>query len=340
MNEHIKHLVIYWHSKDLNATQILQKCCKNFPDESIHYSTITDWIRKIKRGESILVRKTGSGPSSDEIIDQKIYAELNCYPFHSLRTLSTCLKIPKSTIYDHLKKMGFTVKHLKFVPHVLNSEQKLNRVRLAKQLLEVIAQARHQSWRYFLTGDESWFFFVEDFAIQWVAPNQKPFQRSKRTISSPKRMITVFWSPLGFQIIEMLPKGSKFNSRYFIDEILVKIAQFHQEFNGQSNKRKLVVHMDNARPHRSNDSLNFAAENNLRFCDHPAFSPDLAPSDFYLFGKVKDELKGSEFECEEELFESIENILKRIPKEELESVMKEWENRLRACISCGGDYIE
>lgn len=149
-------------------------------------------------------------------------------------------------------------------------------------------------------------------------------------------MISDFWS----QLIEMLLKGSKFNSRYFINEILVKIAQFHQEFNGQSNKRKLVVRMDNVRPHRSNDSVSFAAKNNFRFCDHPAFSPDLAPSDFYLFGKVKDELKGSEFEYEEELFESIENILKKIPKEELESVMKEWENRLKACISCGGDYID
>lgn len=130
----------------------------------------------------------------------------------------------------------------------------------------------------------------------------------------------------------MLPKGSKFNSQYFIGEILVKTAQFYQEFNGQSNKRKLVVHMDYARPHRSKDSLTFAAENNLRFCHHPAFSPDLALSDFYLFGKVKDKLKGSEFESKDELFESIENILKKIPKEELESVMKKWENRLKSCI--------
>jgi hypothetical protein len=25
-------------------------------------------------------------------------------------------------------------------------------------MLKMIAEARHQSWRYFVTGDESWFF--------------------------------------------------------------------------------------------------------------------------------------------------------------------------------------
>ena len=339
MSEHLKHLVIYWHSKDLNAIQIYQKCCKNFPDESIHYSSITNWIRKIKRGENILVRKIGSGPLSDETIDLKIYSALNEFPFHSLRSLSTCLKIPKSTIHDHLKKMGFIVKHLRYVPHILNSDQKMNRVKISKQLLDEIAEARDQSWRFFLTGDESWFFFIEDFDIQWVAPGEKPFTRSKRIISSPKRMLTVFWSPLGFRIIEMLPKGTRFNSKYFINEILSKIAEIHNQENPNS-RRRFVVHMDNATPHRSKETQTYGAQNKLRFCEHPAFSPDLAPSDFYLFGKVKNALKGSEFQCEQELFESVVQILTQITREELESVMDEWEKRLRACISANGDYFD
>lgn len=97
------------------------------------------------------------------------------------------MKIPKSTIHDHSLKIGFVVKHLRFVPHTLNSIQKLNRVKLLKQLLKIIEQARHQSWRFFLTGDESWFFFIEDFEIQWLRHGEKPSTRSKRIISSSKR---------------------------------------------------------------------------------------------------------------------------------------------------------
>jgi hypothetical protein len=35
---------------------------------------------------------------------------------------------------------------------------------------------------------------------------------------------------------------------------------------------------------------------------HAAFSPDLAPSDFYLFGRVKTWLVGSAFDEEDQLF--------------------------------------
>ena len=49
-------------------------------------------------------------------------------PFHSIRSLSTALKIPKSTIFDHLHKMGFIVEHLRFVPHTLSPSQKVQRV--------------------------------------------------------------------------------------------------------------------------------------------------------------------------------------------------------------------
>ena len=56
--------------------------------------------------------------------------------------------------------------------------------------------------------------------------------------------------------------------------------------------------MDNATPHRDKATQNFAQKNGLSFSPHPAFSPDLAPSDFYLFGKVKDAIKGMEFESD------------------------------------------
>lgn len=340
MNDHVKHLVIYWESKELTAIAIYQKCCKNFGENAVAYSTITDWCRKIKRGENILQRKIGSGISQDNYVDQKILLELEQMPFHSVRSLSTVLKIPKSTIFDHLHKMGFIVKHLRFVPHILSPSQKVQRMNLSKQLLQVIKQARHQSWKYFLTGDESWFFFLEDYEIQWLKPDQKPSTKTRRIIASPKRMLTVFWSPIGFRIVEMLPHGEKFNADYFINCILKKIVDSNPKQSSNSSKRRVVLHMDNATPHRAKATQNFAQKNGLAFSPHPAFSPDLAPSDFYLFGKVKDAIKGMEFESEEDLLDEVIKVLSQISREELESVMDEWEQRLLACIANGGDYVE
>lgn len=61
MNVHIKHIVIYWNGKDLPPKIIYEKCCSNFPQYHIAYSTIKDWCKKLKHGDDILTRKIGSG---------------------------------------------------------------------------------------------------------------------------------------------------------------------------------------------------------------------------------------------------------------------------------------
>jgi hypothetical protein len=38
-------------------------------------------------------------------------------------------------------------------------------------------------------------------------------------------MLTVLWSPLGFSLAEILPKGIHFDSQYFCSNILSAIVQ-------------------------------------------------------------------------------------------------------------------
>jgi hypothetical protein len=47
---------------------------------------------------------------------------------------------------------------------------------------------------------------------------------------------------------------------------------------------------------------------------HPQYSPDLAPSDFYLFSHVKDYLRGQSLETADELFLAIDAVLSAIEK--------------------------
>jgi transposase len=82
------------------------------------------------------------------------------------------------------------------------------------------------------------------------------------------------------------------------------------------------------------------AENSMKPAPHPPYSPDLAPSDFYLFGYVKGRLTGQIFESREDLFEAIVEILRSIPREKLMEAFLEWERRLQRCIDIDGEYVE
>jgi hypothetical protein len=69
---------------------------------------------------------------------------------------------------------------------------------------------------------------------------------------------------------------------------------------------------------------------------HPAYSPDLAPSDFFLFGTLKTELQNYEIHNREHLILAIRAIFDEIPKETLNSVYASWIKRLKWVIKHEG----
>jgi histone-lysine N-methyltransferase SETMAR len=163
--------------------------------------------------------------------------------------------------------------------------------------------------------------------------------RARHIISTPKVLIAIFWSPLGFPVIDALPTGEKFTALYFCDNIVPQIGEQRSSDARQKTGRKLVVHMDNATPHRAKLTKSRLKPLRLREAYHPPYSPDLAPSDFYLSGKQKGQMTASEFESPEHLLATIRRLTNAISREELESVFQEWERRLEKCIRIGGDYV-
>lgn len=77
----------------------------------------------------------------------------------------------------------------------------------------------------------------------------------------------------------------------------------------------------------------------IEIMPHPPYSPDLAPCDFHLFPKVKQELRGRHFQIDKELNNVVMGILNRLSKKGNECFEK-WVNRWNNCISSEGEYFE
>jgi histone-lysine N-methyltransferase SETMAR len=161
------------------------------------------------------------------------------------------------------------------------------------------------------TLDESRFYLATDHEQIWLRPRETPPETARHTIQDREIMVTIAWNPLGFPLGVALPKGSTFNGEYYRDNILAALTQFQPEEDG----RKLVVHADNARAHTTQKCRTVSEENGLRLAPHPPYSPDLAPSDFFLFGYVKNSLKGMVFPSYEELLDAIGEVATGIESE-------------------------
>jgi len=74
--------------------------------------------------------------------------------------------------------------------------------------------------------------------------------------------------------------------------------------------------------------------------NHPPYSPDLSPPDYFLFPKAKLQLKGARFDTIEEIQKAVTDQLNKIPAEEFSNAMKKLETRANLCITSNGSYFE
>jgi histone-lysine N-methyltransferase SETMAR len=74
--------------------------------------------------------------------------------------------------------------------------------------------------------------------------------------------------------------------------------------------------------------------------EHPAYSPDLAPSDFHLFPALKDHLAGHKFSNDDDVKTAVTGWLKLQGTEFYEAGIDKLVPRMDKCLSLGGDYVE
>jgi hypothetical protein len=74
--------------------------------------------------------------------------------------------------------------------------------------------------------------------------------------------------------------------------------------------------------------------------EHPSYSPDLAPSDFYLFPKLKLFLAGQDFPSNKEVIAAAEVCFADLTKNHYRDVIMALEHRCSKCIILKGDYVE
>jgi histone-lysine N-methyltransferase SETMAR len=81
-------------------------------------------------------------------------------------------------------------------------------------------------------------------------------------------------------------------------------------------------------------------KNGFVLLDHPPYSPDLAPSDFYLFRHMKKHLRGKIYQNAADLQQDVELFLKDQSPIFFKNAFLELLHRLRKCVDHNGSYIE
>ena len=74
----------------------------------------------------------------------------------------------------------------------------------------------------------------------------------------------------------------------------------------------------------------------IKTVPYPPYSPDLAPSEFWLFPK----LTGCRYETIEEMKEAVTKVIDTLTQEDFHVAFVKLLERYNKCIAAGGDYLE
>ena len=101
-----------------------------------------------------------------------------------------------------------------------------------------------------------------------------------------------------------------------------------------------ILHHDNAPAHTALYVREFLATKQITVLELPAYSPDLAPSGFYLFPMIKEILKGRNFDDIDDIRNNTTAALKAIPQNHFQNSFEGWTRHWYRCIASQGEYFE
>lgn len=227
---------------------------------------------------------------------------------------------------------------------MLTEEHKKKRLAYSLSFLERYDRGGDEFLNHIVTGDETWVAYytpeTKRQSSEWHHSNSPTRPRKfKQEPSTRKIMATVFWDRKGVLLIDFLPRGMTINAERYCDTLTKLKRAIQNRRRGLLSSGVVLLH-DNARPHTAAMTKTQLDKFRWELLDHPPYSPDLAPSDFHVFPKLKEYLGGKRFENDDVLKETVTNWLNAQAAEFYGEGIQKLVPRLNKCLDILGDYVE
>ena len=157
--------------------------------------------------------------------------------------------------------------------------------------------------------------------------------------SACKVMATVFWDAKGVVMLEFLHKRSTISGVYYANMLDQLRTTIRKKRRGKLSKG-VLLQQDSARVHTCKVAMDAVERNGYEFIPHPAYSPDLAPSDFFLFPNLRKDNRGRHLRSDEEVVTAVEEWVNGKDHDFFISGLMALEHRWSKCITIEGNYIE
>ena len=154
---------------------------------------------------------------------------------------------------------------------------------------------------------------------------------------SKKMLYTIFFNSSGPVVQVPCQSGHTVTGRFYKNSVLKKVKEFYNKKRPSKGWSGVHLLHDNASSHKCEVVKSFLASEKVNVLNHPPYSPDLSPCDFFLFPRLKTMLSGNKYTSRSSLGSAIYQCLQQIPKEDYLSAFRDWVKKVtKMCFSKGG----
>ena len=127
-------------------------------------------------------------------------------------------------------------------------------------------------------------------------------------------MLTVFWDSQGPLLKHYQERGTTINSAWYSEMLTDRLnPAIRSKPRGLLSKGVVLLH-ENGCPHTSAHTAEMLRKLKFEAMARPPYSPDLALSDYHLFGPIKEALRSHRFTSDQEVKEAVNAWLAAQPK--------------------------
>ena len=230
----------------------------------------------------------------------------------------------------------------KFVPRVLREDQKERRCHDHREMVELI-NSDPAVLDALVTSDESWIYCynpeIKRQSSQWKHADSPRSKKVRQSKSTHKLLMIPFFNCTGRIYLHWVPTGQTVNKEYYVEVL----RDFRKKFLGKRpalfKSGQWHFHQDNAPVHNSilvTDDLTMMG---IKTVPQPPYSSDLAPIDFWLFPKLKENPRGCRYETIGEMKEAVTKVIDTFTQEDFHETFQKL-LELYKCIESRGYYFE
>lgn len=335
----------FCHRLKKSAQETVDLLREAYKDDCLGDSTIFRWYNSFTEGRESaeLIPPSGRPVTASTEVNTNTIAVLMQEDRHlTVAEIASIMNISVGTAHSILKdKLQLSRVCARLVPHMLTSEQMLNRINVCNEWKAMLKRDPTFLNRV-ITCDETWVHHHDPLTKQessvWKHVDSPPPKKVRQTKSATKVMMLVFFDHEGVIYQHEVPHGVTVNADHYITAL--KTLKIHISRKRRHLVRKWILHHDNARPHTAARVLEFLTKSKITVMKHPPYSPDLAPCDFWMFPKLKEALRGQTFSSYQDIVTAVQGYFNTLDKNAFSTCFQKWILRWDRCIEARGRYFE